>query len=303
MITRFAVVTLSFAAFIILAPAAFALPTIYIVSGVYDDGRAAREGFATVFACSNASGSPVDLRIAVLDKDGNSRGEASVGSLAHGRTATITTHATFGYGGDGLTSPGWPIYGGGAVIEASSSAVFCSAIVVDASDDPAFVKPSLAWSLHLVRIDPKSSAPPGNRNTAANTLYVISGIHDDGARLTEGVKTKIMCTNVSGGPVDVRVVVLHRNGTRAGKEVVLNGVPHGKTVGVGTRGGGVYATDQDIEAILTPNVGPVYMSIVDGVGIVEATSTAVFCSAFVVSSNSVIALNVERITPHPGTRE
>jgi hypothetical protein len=312
MITRFAALTLSLAALTLSAPAAMALPTIYLVSGVFDDGRRPREGFATVFMCSNASGGPVDLRISVLDQNGNLRGEVSKQSLSHGRTVSITTHATTGYGGDGLTSPGWPILGGIALIEASSNAVFCSAIVVDASDDPSIFEPSVAWSLRLVRIDSRDPVPPGTGSAAAQaakTLYVIPGIHDDGGRLTEGVSTTILCTNVSGAPVDIRIVILKEDGTPAGRPDIRNAVPHGKTVGVGSRRSvdsrlsADYAIDSEIGANLTPTVGSINLLISDGLGLVEATSTAVFCSAFITSPNSRIALNVERITPHPGAQE
>ena len=119
------------------------LTTIYVVSGVYDDGGAMDAGFATSGHCTNVSGQQAQVRFLFLGVGGGVEGTRTE-NIPHGATRTVSTHATefFEF-----------VLGTGAVeqgainIESTESAVFCSAMIVDAG--------SLGHSvaLHMVRVN------------------------------------------------------------------------------------------------------------------------------------------------------
>ena len=143
--------TLAFAAIPLAASPALAttfpsLTTIYVGSGVRDDGGGADTGLATTFHCSNVSGADANLRFLVLRSTGAIAGQATA-AVAHGGSLTVSTHFTSTFFpevdlGTGTVSPG------AINIESTESAVFCTAAIIDAAD----VGEGIA--LHLIRVNP-----------------------------------------------------------------------------------------------------------------------------------------------------
>jgi hypothetical protein len=118
-------------------------------SGVYDDGGTDNNGEATSIHCSNVSGVSVQVRVLVLSSEGAVEG-ALTRTLAHGATVTWSTHQTVVFS-DASTPFGTGEVGQGVVnVEATDSAVFCTAHIVDAAGDP----PASIGDLHLVRVNP-----------------------------------------------------------------------------------------------------------------------------------------------------
>jgi len=148
----------SFAAFafaaVALAQPAFAvtfskLTTIYIGSGVYDSAASDNLGTATAVHCSNVSGVSVQVRVLILGGDGAVAGSLTR-TLAHGATVTFSTHETslFFDRDNSLATGG--VAQGVVNVEATNSAVFCTAAVIDAAGNP----PVFTMPIHLVRVNP-----------------------------------------------------------------------------------------------------------------------------------------------------
>ena len=124
------------------------LTTIYVGSGVKDSGSGANAGTATVFHCTNVSGLAASVRALTLLPNGTVAGSTTV-NVAHGATATLSTHGTFFFNETSVTSPGIAISEGGVNIEATESGVFCNSKVIDAS-----VSLPSGYGLPLVRVNP-----------------------------------------------------------------------------------------------------------------------------------------------------
>jgi len=124
------------------------LTTIYVGSGVRDDSSDAGEGIATSFHCTNVSGQAATLRVLVLFAAGNVAGSATV-PLAHGETKTLSTHSTNVFVDAADLAPGVFLQQGAVNIEATQSAVFCTAMMVNAA---LFLPEGI--DLHLVRVNP-----------------------------------------------------------------------------------------------------------------------------------------------------
>ena len=108
------------------------LTTIYVGTGVSDDGAIINNGVATVFNCSNVSGVAATVRFLVLNSSGASQGNVST-VLQHGATHTVATHFTNTFIENTDLSTG--SVGQGVVnIESTQSGVFCNAMIVDAED-------------------------------------------------------------------------------------------------------------------------------------------------------------------------
>ena len=122
------------------------LTTIYVGAGVRDDGGAENVGIATTAVCSNVSGVTTSLRFLVLSPSGAVVGSSTFGTVPHGGTVTLATHATSTFL-ESLMSTG-QVAQGVVNIESLQSGVFCTAFVVDGFD-PVDMAP-----LHLVRINP-----------------------------------------------------------------------------------------------------------------------------------------------------
>jgi hypothetical protein len=124
------------------------LTTIYIGSGVYDDGSDDGSGEATSIHCSNVSGVAVQVRALVLSFSGSVEGSLTT-DLAHGATFTFSTHNVFIFADStGVLNTG-QVTQGVVNVEATNSAVFCTAVVVDAAGKP----PVFMSPLHLVRVN------------------------------------------------------------------------------------------------------------------------------------------------------
>ena len=125
------------------------LSTIYVGSGVFDNGAADNLGEATSIHCSNVSGVVVQVRVLILDFNGTVAGSLTR-SFAHGATETFSTHPTLIFD-DSDNNVATGIVAQGVVnVEATNSAVFCTAAVIDAENLP----PVFSMPLHLVRINP-----------------------------------------------------------------------------------------------------------------------------------------------------
>ena len=125
------------------------LTTIYVGSGVYDDGTGTAVGIATSIHCSNVSGVSVQVRVLILGDTGAVEGSLTR-TLAHGETETFSTHQTNLFA-DVLNDLATGLVAQGVVnVEARNSAVFCTAAVIDAAGFP----PVFSMPLHLVRVNP-----------------------------------------------------------------------------------------------------------------------------------------------------
>jgi len=124
------------------------LTTIYVGSGVYDDAGATNVGEATIIHCSNVSGVSAQVRVLILNGGGTVSGSQTQ-TLAHGQTATFSTHETFIFNDSAVLATGL-VAQGVVNVEATNSAVFCTAAVIDAAGNP----PVFSIPLHLVRLNP-----------------------------------------------------------------------------------------------------------------------------------------------------
>jgi len=124
------------------------LTTIYVATGVYDSGTEAGTGVATAIQCTNVSGVTVQVRVLVLSHTGSVAGSLTL-TISHGRTLRTATHNTAIYSQDVALLTG-AVNQGGLSIEATNSAVFCNAVVIDAANFP----PEFSQPLHLVRVNP-----------------------------------------------------------------------------------------------------------------------------------------------------
>jgi hypothetical protein len=124
------------------------LTTIYVGSGVLDNNAASNAGVATSIHCSNVSGVAVQVRVLILSGFGVV--EASLTrTLAHGGTDTFSTHETNAFF-DGNNNLATGLVNQGVVnVEATNSAVFCTAMIVNAATEDPNGSP-----LHLVRVNP-----------------------------------------------------------------------------------------------------------------------------------------------------
>jgi len=123
------------------------LTTIYIGSGVLDDGGPDNTGTATSIQCSNVSGVSVQVRVLILGPSGGVEGQAT-DTVAHGATVTRATHLTNVYIDTTLNTG--PVAQGALNIESTNSGVFCAALTINAVDGDSID----GESLRLVRVNP-----------------------------------------------------------------------------------------------------------------------------------------------------
>ena len=119
------------------------LTTIYVASGVFDDGGGINAGVATSVHCSNVSGQNAQVRILLLHSDGDVAGGLTT-TLPHGFSQTFSTHETSFIN---ETTTGVGFVQGVLNVESTQSAVFCSAMIVDAA------APQNGVALHMVRVN------------------------------------------------------------------------------------------------------------------------------------------------------
>ena len=122
--------------------------TIYAVPGVFDSGEGPLTGEATTFLCSNLSGASQQIRFSVF-RPGGAAAVDKVYSFSKAQTLTISTHDTRPFAENAVLST-FGVFGGVALILATSGGVYCSAFLVDAAA-PSF---SGLGVLHMVRFNP-----------------------------------------------------------------------------------------------------------------------------------------------------
>ena len=122
------------------------LTTIYVGSGVTDSGDAAHVGVATTFMCTNVSGKPAAVRFLVLSLVGTVVGSLTTG-IQLGQSAVASTHGTLVFNDAGMSTG---IVQGVVNIESTESAMFCTALIVDASS----ATPAFSAGIHLVPVNP-----------------------------------------------------------------------------------------------------------------------------------------------------
>jgi hypothetical protein len=138
----------AFAAAIVQPAAAITFPkltTIYIGSGVLDNGAGADTGTASIFFCSNVSGASANVRVLILSRSGPVLASATE-PVSHGQSVIFATHAT--HVGEILLATGF-VSGGTVNIESTQSAVFCRAAVMNAAGPSENSSP-----IDLVRVNP-----------------------------------------------------------------------------------------------------------------------------------------------------
>jgi len=124
------------------------------------------------------------------------------------------------------------------------------------------------------------------------TIYVGTGVYDDGGAINAGIATTIHCSNVSGALAQIRVVFLNAGGTVQGSPVIFV-IPHGAQFGTSTH----------LTVFLDGTAATGQMQ---GTANVESTESGVFCTGVVVNAaipNLGVTLNLVRVNPHPGTVE
>jgi hypothetical protein len=139
---------------------------------------------------------------------------------------------------------------------------------------------------------PVATPAPAITFPSLTTIYVVSGVYDDGGAMEAGFATSVHCTNVSGQQAQVRFLFLSAGGSVIGTGV--DNIPHGATTTVST-----HATEFFEFSLATGAVAQGALNI-------ESTESAVFCSAMIVEAGSVansVALHMVRVNPHPGTVE
>jgi hypothetical protein len=108
------------------------LTTIYVGSGVFDSGDGTDVGVATSLHCSNVSGQNAEIRVLILGASGSVEGSATL-TAPHGFTVTFSTHAVESFFEISNLQTG-SVLQGVVNVESTNSAVFCTAVVVDAGN-------------------------------------------------------------------------------------------------------------------------------------------------------------------------
>ena len=127
------------------------------------------------------------------------------------------------------------------------------------------------------------------------TIYVGAGVFDNGAADDAGAATSIHCANVSGVTVQIRALILDNTTAVAGNQTVT--VSHGGSVTFSTHETAAFFDGANLETVLVSQ----------GVVNIEATNSAVFCTAMQIDAGAIIPdgidLHLIRVNPHPGTVE
>ena len=105
---------------------------IYRFPGVRDDGGANNLGIATVFHCTNFSGTVENIRFVTRTFDGAIKFN-DVTNIPHLFTRTATTHVVAAYVGDVNMNTGI-VNQGTTAIAATSTNVICTAMTIDAAN-------------------------------------------------------------------------------------------------------------------------------------------------------------------------
>jgi hypothetical protein len=120
------------------------LTTIYVGSGV----SSFETQSATAVHCSNVSGTSVNVRFLILNGSGFVAGSQSA-TLVNGQTFTLTTRQTTIFFENFVFTPPINVGEGVLNIEATNSAIFCSAKIIDPD-----ATTTTGFTLPLVRVNP-----------------------------------------------------------------------------------------------------------------------------------------------------
>src|SRR5262249_39598266 len=131
----------------------FPKPSPFVSLPSFSNGFPSNMGRATAFHCTNFSGVPEIIRIAVRDLDGNLVSNFPA-TTAHLQTKTFTTHITLVYPATQLNLATGVVLLGTAAIAATSINVVCTAVSIDAS-----LTTLQGYALHGIRFNP----PPGSQ--------------------------------------------------------------------------------------------------------------------------------------------
>ena len=127
------------------------------------------------------------------------------------------------------------------------------------------------------------------------TIYVGSGVRDNGGTVHAGTATTFHCSNVSGVSTSVRFLVLYHTGSVAVS--FTRTVAHGATVAVSTHATLPYEEDTDLGTL----------AVSEGVINIESLQSGVFCNAKTIDASAAfpdgVVLPLVRVNPHPGTVE
>ena len=141
-------------------------------------------------------------------------------------------------------------------------------------------------------------AAPGYAITfpSLTTIYIGTGVRDDGGSINVGTATTFHCSNVSGAIAQIRFLVLSSSGTVEGNET-FTVVPHGATLTVSTHFTNAYSENDDLAT----------GAVSEGVINIESTQSGVFCNAKTIDASLAnpvgVTLPLVRVNPHPGTVE
>ena len=126
------------------------MKVIYRISGVMNSPDPAHVGYATVFHCTNSSAASELLNVLVRDHTGALVKARSFTVLTR-QTFMLSTHDTFAFSENySQLAEGKHVSGGSAFILSTTTAIVCSAMIVDAaSRTPAGI------ALHLARANPQ----------------------------------------------------------------------------------------------------------------------------------------------------
>jgi hypothetical protein len=127
------------------------------------------------------------------------------------------------------------------------------------------------------------------------TIYIGTGLRDDGGGQFDGIATVIHCSNVSGVTASVRFLLLNSSGGVGFSTTVS--VNHGATFIAGTHNAVAYVENQSLGGAASNN----------GVINIESTQSGVFCMANTIDAAAAkpvgVPLRLVRVNPHPGTLE
>ena len=136
-------------------------------------------------------------------------------------------------------------------------------------------------------------------------LYRFSGVTDDGLGDFNGVATALHCTNFSGVPERLRIVIRHRD-SRLLQNVPFT-VPHLATLTAATKAVVVF----DISPFLFTNLAT--GAVPGGTAAIAATSASITCTAMIVNAGALggicptcligVSLQGIRFNPIPGAQE
>lgn len=128
------------------------LTTIYFAAGAVDSDIDNNEGVATVISCLNQSGQTASVRYQFRSLDGTllAGGTLLVGHLA---TKNVSTQGSVSYF-TSIPLPTSVFFGGSIQVLSTQSAVYCTAMLLDASQASYVSGGPGGVALHMVRLNP-----------------------------------------------------------------------------------------------------------------------------------------------------